>query len=398
MSLATPTQAQPQPQRILIADDQPDVLIALKLLLKAEGYQTEAVDSPDAIVRTAKEKRFDLILMDLNYTRDTTSGEEGLDVLARLQGHDSAPPVIVMTAWGSVELAVEAMRRGARDFVMKPWDNMKLMGTLRTHLAAAAKPQAAPAATSTSAPRASEEKVVRDLEIARQVQTKLFPQRVIPMRTLDYAGHCRQAGQVGGDYYDFLDIGPGRLGLVLADISGKGIAAALLMSNLQAALRSLAWQASSNLALLLRTVNMQFRESTSPNHFATLFFGDYDDARRTLRYVNCGHNPPLVLRTSGRMERLEATSIVLGIIPNFQPEVREIPFNPGDVLAIYSDGVTEAPTPSGDDLGEDGLLKLLAKYKADTPEVMAKAITGTIAEISGGDQADDITLLIARGR
>ncbi len=118
--------------RILIADDQPDVLEALRLLLKGEGFQTESTTSPDGILTAVKSKDFDLVLMDLNFARDTTSGQEGLDLLCVLQAMDSTLPIVVMTAWGSVGLAVEAMRRGARDFIEKPWDNARLIAILRT--------------------------------------------------------------------------------------------------------------------------------------------------------------------------------------------------------------------------------------------------------------------------
>ena len=120
--------------RVLVADDQPDVREALRLLLKAEGYSTEAVDNPNAIVKAVEGQDFDLLLMDLNYARDTTSGREGLDLLARLRDVDNTLPVVVMTAWGSVELTVEAMRSGARDFVQKPWDNARLLSILRTQI------------------------------------------------------------------------------------------------------------------------------------------------------------------------------------------------------------------------------------------------------------------------
>ena len=120
--------------RILLADDQPDVLAALRLLLKAEGYITRSVASPAEALSAVREQAFDLVLMDLNYTRDTTSGQEGLELLAQLQGVDSPPQIVVMTAWGSVELAVEAMQRGARDFVLKPWENERLLETVRKHL------------------------------------------------------------------------------------------------------------------------------------------------------------------------------------------------------------------------------------------------------------------------
>ena len=120
--------------RILVADDQPDVLEALKLLLKGEGYEVESATSPRAVLSALDKRDFDALLIDMNYTRDTTSGAEGLDLLARLQGLDAAPPVVVMTAWASIDGAVEAMRRGARDFIEKPWDNRRLLATLRTQV------------------------------------------------------------------------------------------------------------------------------------------------------------------------------------------------------------------------------------------------------------------------
>src|SRR6516164_6854757 len=118
--------------RVLIADDQPDVLEALRLLLKSEGFVTESAASPSGILSAVEARDFDVVLMDLNYARDTTSGQEGLDLLNRLQALDGTLPVVVMTAWGSVELAVEAMRRGARDFIQKPWENARLLAILRT--------------------------------------------------------------------------------------------------------------------------------------------------------------------------------------------------------------------------------------------------------------------------
>src|ERR1700732_3257819 len=120
--------------RILIADDQTDVLEALRLLLKGEGYQIESATSPAGLISAVEARDFDVVLMDLNYTRDTTSGQEGLDLLAKIQSMDATVPVVVMTAWGSVYVAVEAMRRGARDFIQKPWDNARLLAIVRTQV------------------------------------------------------------------------------------------------------------------------------------------------------------------------------------------------------------------------------------------------------------------------
>ena len=222
-------------KRILVADDQSDVCIALGLLLKGAGYQIETAGSPRDVLAAVSGRAFDLLLMDLNYARDTTSGREGLDLLAQLRAQDPGLPVVVMTAWGSIELAVEAMRRGASDFVLKPWDNASLVRTVAGN---AVRRLVAPAAPAPTAP---------DLKIAQRVQSRLFPQRLPELETLECAALCLEVEAVGGDAYDFLDLGPGRMGLVLADASGKGVAGALLMAHLQACLRSQSGLGSADL-------------------------------------------------------------------------------------------------------------------------------------------------------
>src|SRR5262249_54934129 len=158
----------------------------------------------------------------------------------------------------------------------------------------------------------SERRAAQELEIAKQVQARLFPQVLPPVRTLDYRGVCIQARQVGGDYYDFLDLGRGRLGLVIGDISGKGIAAALLMANLPANVRQCAIS-KDRLELLLQAVNQLFYENTTDSAYATLFFAVYDDALRSFRYANCGHLSGLLLRNDDTLERLESTATVVGL-------------------------------------------------------------------------------------
>jgi FixJ family two-component response regulator len=191
------------PARIVVADDQPDVRIALRLLLKSEGHEVEAVGSPAALLETAG-RGADLVLMDLNYTRDTTSGAEGLGLLQRLRERHPSLPVLVMTAWGSIELAVSAMRRGARGFVLKPWDNGTLQRLVAAELAEAAR-RAAPSVAGAT----------RDLAVASRVQAELLPRTKPSLATLDYDGLCLQAGAVGGDLYDFLPLGAGRVAFVL---------------------------------------------------------------------------------------------------------------------------------------------------------------------------------------
>ena len=202
----------------------------------------------------------------------------------------------------------------------------------------------------------AERRVVQELEIAKQVQARLFPQILPPMRTLDYAGLCIQAREVGGDYYDFLDLGHQRLGLVLGDISGKGIAAALLMANLQANLRSQCAVAHDEPVRFLRSVNQLFYESTDDHAYATLFFAEYDDATGRLRYASCGHLSALLLRRDGTLERLDSTATVLGLFKEWDCSLEERLLLPGDILAFYTDGVTESFNAVGDEFGEGRLV------------------------------------------
>src|SRR4051794_32755518 len=187
--------------RILIADDQPDLIDALTLLLKGEGIEMDAVTSPDAAIAAIETGTFDLLLMDLNYTGDTTSGREGIDLLSRVQALDRLLPVVVMTGWGSVDLAVEAMRRGVRDFVQKPWDNAQLLATLRTEIEGGRlrREQAA-----------SEQ---RELAEALRIQRKLLPAVMPSIDGWEVAASWQPASGVGGDCFDAISFTPTRLGL-----------------------------------------------------------------------------------------------------------------------------------------------------------------------------------------
>ncbi len=369
------------PYRILVCDDQPDILEAMRLLLKGEGWQSVTVESPRALLEAARTQPFDLIVADLNYARDTTSGEEGLEMLAHLDAQGNAAPVIVMTAWGNVSLAVEAMRRGACDFIQKPWDNDRVIASIRNQAD-------------------SERRRRSELEIAASVQQKLFPRHPRQLETLEYAGHCVAAREVGGDYYDFLEIGGGVMGFVLADVSGKGVPAALLMANLQAIFRSQAPGALLRPAEALSTVNRLFFESTSSERFATLFFGLYNDRTRRLRYVNCGHNAPLLLRApsgpaNGQVERLEPTAPVLGAFERWACDEAETTLQPGDLLAIYSDGVTEAGIHSGEEFGEARLIGALREASGGAGALVHSAIDA-VSLFSRGSRDDDVTLIVLR--
>ncbi len=243
----------------------------------------------------------------------------------------------------------------------------------------------------------SERRTAREMEIAREVQSRLLPQSPPRLKTLDCAACCVQARAVGGDYYDFLDLGPDRVGLVLADVSGKGVHAALLVANLEACLRSQSSIPPFDAVRTLGEVNRLLYRSTAVQHYATLFFGAYNDATRALCYVNCGHNPPIWLRPDGSVARLEATATVIGAFPDWEASAGHAQLEPGDLLVVFSDGVTEA-TRGEEEFGEHRLLDQLRSHAAGPVGEIVSGILAGVQEFSAGAQSDDLTLLAARVR
>jgi len=242
----------------------------------------------------------------------------------------------------------------------------------------------------------AERQAAHDLAIAKQVQTRLFPQRQPLIRTLRYAGICHPARTVGGDYYDFLDLGNRRLGLVVADIAGKGMGAALLMANLQAALRSQCATAWEQPERFLRSVNQLLHENTAEGDYATLFFAEYDDDTRKLRYSNCGHPPALLLRGDNGLERLNATCTVVGMFEKWDCTMEERELAPGDAVLLYTDGVTEALNGAGEEFGEERLLKAARQHRELTLPEFLVAVADEARRFSPQEQADDITLIAAQ--
>ena len=308
-------------QSIVVCDDQPDVLDALGFLLKGAGYRAELVAAPQEALEAVTRARPALVLTDMNFTRDTTSGAEGLSLLDALRALPEPPPVVVMTAWGEVDLAVEAMRRGAADFVQKPWDNSRLLAALERCI--------------------QEARTQRwEKDAARRVQQRLMAPAVRRIGPIEYHAAFEPAQEVGGDYHDLFELPGGGFSFLLADVSGKGMAAALLMANLQALFHAQEPAIRLQPVSLLRRINAHFHTSTAPEHYCTLFYAVYETGR--LRYVNCGHPAATLRRASGEELTLAASERPVGLFAQWDGEERAIAFEPGDHLVVVSDGYTEA--------------------------------------------------------
>ncbi len=300
---------------ILACDDNPDILLALSLLLRGAGHRVKTVASPGAAREAVAATPYDLILTDMNFTRDTTSGEEGLALISELRG---GAPVIAMTAWGDIELTVQAMQRGAVDFLTKPFDNQHLLEKVAAHL---------------QKRRAKEE----ELDLARKVQQRLLAAPPT-MAGVSIDVRFEPANEVGGDYYDFFVLREDRLAFLLADVSGKGIPAALMMANLQALFRA---GDHSQPQVLLTQINRLFHAATTETCYATLFYGIWDRTEQTLLYANCGH-------PAGELdgEELSSNNTVIGMFGHVTIAMDAVSTAGRKKLMVYSDGLTD----EGDDV------------------------------------------------
>jgi serine phosphatase RsbU (regulator of sigma subunit)/catechol 2,3-dioxygenase-like lactoylglutathione lyase family enzyme len=246
-----------------------------------------------------------------------------------------------------------------------------------------------------AAKQEAERRSTQELEIAKDVQMRLFPQTVPAISNLDLAGLCIQSRSVGGDYYDFLDFGEDRVGIAIGDVAGKGIAASLLMVSLQANLRSQFSQIKHDLVRTLTTLNCRFHAASHEHVYATFFLGEYNGATRQLNYVNCGHLSGLLLRANDTIERLEPTATVIGIFPDWEGTVASCTLRPGDALVLYTDGVTESPSEEDEEFGEARLIDALKRRRHHTAKEIAERIRTDLQHFDSKEQFDDITLIVA---
>ena len=384
--------------RILIADDQQDVLDALRLLLKGHGYCIETVNSPADLLAAVARQEFDILLIDLNYARDTTSGREGLDVLSELREIEDPPPVVAMTGWATVGLAVEAMQYGVSDFVEKPWTNTRLLEILHKQIGLGRERRESRRRASEEA-RAREEALIhqqeqeREISEAKAIQEKLLPREIPQMPGYEIASAWQSARLVGGDYFDIIPLDEKTRGICIADVAGKGMPAALLMSNLQAAVRGLSSLSVAPNLLCSRLNSIVYR-NTDSDRFITFFYAQLEGPTRRLVYVNAGHNAPFVVRADGSHERLRDGGPVLGVFASRNYEMGSAQLSPGDRVILFTDGVTEACNLEGEEFGEARLLRLLKDNRTLSADELQLKILAVVAEFSAGRWQDDATLLV----
>jgi len=369
--------------RVLIADDQKHILDALQMLLSSCGFSTEAVTHPARVLRAVESRQFDAVLMDLNYTRDIIAGGEGLELVSQIRSMDRLLPVVVMTAWSSVELAVEAMRRGASDFIQKPWENQDLLQKLQNQLSWA------------RGQRRAQRQRDQELQEAREIQDSLLPRKLPAVAGYEVAAMTQPLRFVGGDYYSVVRISERHTVLCIADVAGKGLPAALLMSSLQAALKPLIGQRLAPPQLCHR-LNRILCDLTPVGKFISFFYAVLDSVDNRLTYCNAGHNPPLLIGADGTCTELKAAGAVLGQFPHWRYEQSELQLRSGDRLLLFTDGLVEACNAQEESFGEHNLIRIARENPRSSAENLMGLLIRAASQHSGEHFQDDASLIVLK--
>jgi len=363
-----------------VVEDEPGIALGLEDTLLLEGYEVEVVNNGLKASKRAMEEAFDLILLDV-----MLPGKNGFEVCRELRQSGLEAPIIFLTARTQESDRISGLDLGANDYVTKPFSPKELMARVRRLL------------RFVETSRQDRKRLEDQIDAAAEVQQQLFPRTQPFVPGLDYAGMCRPALGVSGDYYDFFTLPSGRLAILLADVCGKGMPAALVAASLQAAVRAYAPAADGNAGQLLKEVNQLLCETTSPERFVTLFYAVYDPARRELTWTNAGHCPALCLRADGELVRLESLTMPAGITRAMAPLQETMVMAPGDLLLINSDGIPEAANAQQEEFGEQRFENVVQENRNLGAAQLCGAILDCVREFSGGwHQGDDLTVVAAK--
>ena len=383
---------------VLVADDQPDVIAALRLLLRTAGFDTQGAASVEDVRARLAAHDFDAVLMDLNYARDTTSGAEGLELISDLHATQPHVPLIAMTGWANVETAVEAMRRGARGYIPKPWNNEALVQVLRAeidHARAANAQPAPPEAGQLDTAHARQSLACqssREWREAQAIHRGLLPAVLPDVDGCRLAWRWEPASGFGGDYYDALLLGPGRLAVCIADVCGKGLPAALLVSSLQATVHAFVDEDTAPHEAVAR-INRALCRQGAHGRFVTLFVAVLDVREGAIRFCNAGHNPPILARADGTVSRLESGGAVVGVFDTATYTAGRAAVSPGDRLLLFTDGLVEAGSSSEREFGDEHLVETLVRHRTLDAGELLDRVFGDVHQWAGRRFDDDATAL-----
>ena len=365
--------------RILIVEDDPALLRGLRDNFAYEAYDVVTAADGERAYRLIHDARPDLIVMDV-----MLPGIWGDELCRRVRSEGITTPIVMLTARDEESDRVGGLDGGADDYVSKPFAIRELSARVRSIL------------RNRRESAGEYQRLVHDLRAAADVQRRLLPQIRLALRTLDCAGMCRPAHAVGGDYFDHLLIGEDQVALVVADVAGKGMPAALLMASLHGHLRARASAFGARVDEALASVNEFLFRQADEARYATMFYAVYDDRTRCLRYVNAGHPAPMVLSAADGLRILPATAPPAGLFERVNDACGECHLRSGDWLITCSDGVTEAANPRGEEFGQSRVVEVARRHRHELPEGMCEAVLEAVESfVAGAPQADDMTVLAA---
>jgi len=378
--MPAPTSSSVNACRVLVADDQPNIIDALLLLLKAAGIAADRASSPDEVLAMIAASKYDLLLMDMNYARDTTSGAEGLQLLHRAKAADAELSIVVMTAWSTVEIAVASLQHGASDFIQKPWENDAALRIIETQIAACQQ-------------RRREISLRRaEAQEAAEVHRTLLGASSARFGRFTIAAGTRSHREVGGDYFDFCETREDQVAIAIADVMGKGVGAALLMANMQAHFRTHAQHGKSP-AEICDTLNSTLVR-TAGGRLATMIAAQLDVPRGIFTFCTAGHPEAIFVRANGEIESLSSDGPLMGSFATAEYQNARREMSAGDRVVLVTDGVLEAENAHGEEVGDKRLAQWTAGLRSSAAAEILDALNARLAEFTGGRLSDDATLVV----
>ena len=377
--------------KILVVDDEPDLehLMRQRLRRDVRAGRFElffAHNGVQALAKLEADREIDMVLSDINMPE-----MDGLTLLDQIPNVDPNIRAVIISAYGDMQNIRTAMNRGAFDFVTKPIDFNDLRITIDKTMAHLAVMREA---------LASRDKLValqNELDVARKMQQSILPTVFPQLPNCELYGHMVAAREVGGDFFDVVKLADGRYGLAIADVSGKGVPAAMFMMSSRTLLKGAAI-GTPHPGDVLREVNDVLEQDNESLMFVTLFYGVYDPATGELTYANGGHNPPLIVHSDGTsMELPQTNGVALGVMGGMEYEQSKITLEPGDTAVFYTDGVSEAMNGENEEFGMDRFSQVFANAPPSGAIAANKAVFEAVQQFADGTpQSDDITCLVLR--
>ena len=371
-------------KRILVVEDDPAILRGLTEALRDQRYEVLTAADGGTGYHLGQRRDVDLIILDLILPQ-----KKGEDVCHDLRGLGIKTPILMLTSKKTEADRVAGLDLGADDYVMKPFSLNELQARVRALLR---RQDEYHHATREIA------ELKRDLDMARKVQENLFPKHIPSVRGWECAARCRPALAVGGDYYDAFELSADKIFFTLGDVSGKGLVAALVMTNVVSAVRNRSSLFVTEPIRFIAELNRYLLMTSSPETFVTLFLCAVDVMTGWMLYVNCGHPPPLLIRSGTEtIERLADGGTILGVFQEAQRSLGEKIVGPEDVLVMFSDGVTEATNKKNEFFTEERLLQVVSRRPAGQSSQMLETIVGSVDDFTEhAPPADDISVPVLR--